>query len=188
MNNSDIRRHDTAVPEGLLPPLEKNIALAIALELAIGIECKGAGISELIDLHGVIDDEIHLLQGVDLLRVAAHLLDDVAHRGEIHDRRDSREVLHQHASRPEGDLPFRLLRRCGVRECADVVGRDRLAVLKPQQVFQHDLQRKRQSGYTSNARLFRRFQREVLKLRVANLQRRLRVKCVHKGENCISLL
>ena len=58
----------------------------------------------LVDLHGVVDDEIDRLQRVDALRIAAERLDRVAHRGEIDDGGHAGEVLQQHAARAEGDL------------------------------------------------------------------------------------
>jgi len=55
---------------------------------------------------GVIADEVDRNERIDLLGIAAEHLHGVAHRGEIHHRRHSSEVLHQDARGTKGDLAF----------------------------------------------------------------------------------
>ncbi len=98
------RRHDAEVVEGLLPPLEERVALAVALELALGVDGEGARVAEGIDLNRVVDDQVDVDQRVDLLGVAADLGHRVAHRRQVDDRGHAGEVLHQHPGRLEGDL------------------------------------------------------------------------------------
>jgi hypothetical protein len=90
----------------------------------------------------VVDDEVDRVERVDLLRVAAERHDPVAHRREVDHRRHAGEVLHQHAGRAVGDLArVAAALRGPVGEGADVVLRDRLAVLEAQHVLEHDLER-----------------------------------------------
>ena len=126
------RRHDAEVVEGLLAPLEEGVALAVALELALGVEGEGARVAEGVDLDRVVDDEVDVDQRVDLLRVAADLRHRVAHRRQVDHRGHAGEVLHQHPGRLEGDLDARLGRRVPAGDRLDVVGGDRGAVLEPQ--------------------------------------------------------
>ncbi len=100
--------------------------------------------AEVVDLHRVIDDELGRRERIDHLRLAAELDDGVAHRGEVDDGRDAREVLKHDARRRERDLAVRLGRRVPVRERRDVGGRDVRAVLEAQEVLEQDLQRVRQ--------------------------------------------
>ena len=93
------RRHDLEVVERLAAPLEELVALAVALIFELDVLPERLRSAELVDHHAVVDDEVHRDQRIDLLRVAAELPHRVAHRGEVDDRRNAGEVLHQHARR-----------------------------------------------------------------------------------------
>ena len=55
------------------PQRRNDVALAVALELELGVdEERGVG-AVLVDLHRVVDDEIDRLQRIDALRIAAEL-------------------------------------------------------------------------------------------------------------------
>ena len=111
--------------------------------------------AELVDDHGVVDDEVDRHQRVDLLGIAAERGHRVAHRGEVDHGRHAGEVLHQHARRPEGDLDARLAlvgQPAGHR--LDVVLGDGAAVLVAQQVFEQHLHREGQLGDAGQAVLF----------------------------------
>ena len=140
------RRHDAEVVERLLAPLEERVALAVALELALGVDGEGARVAEGVDLDRVVDDQVDVDQRVDRLRVAADLGHRVAHRRQVDDRRHAGEVLHQHPRRLEGDLDARLGGRVPAGDRLDVVGADRDAVLEPQHVLEQDLDRVGQAG------------------------------------------
>ena len=109
------RRHDAEVVEGLLAPLEERVALAVALEVALGVDGEGALVAEGVDLDRVVDHEVDVDQRVDRGRVAADLLHRVAHRGQVDDGRHAGEVLHQHPGGLEGDLDAGLGRRVPAR-------------------------------------------------------------------------
>src|SRR5438445_10144098 len=55
----------------------------------------------------LIDHELGGDEGVDLRRVAAHLSHRVAHRGQVDDRGDPGEVLHQRSEEHTSELQSR---------------------------------------------------------------------------------
>ncbi len=144
MDDARVRRDDLEVVKRGLSPAQERVALLVAIELELSVALKRTGRPELVDLDGVVDHELGGHQRVDLVGVAAHRLHRVAHRREVDDRRDSGEVLHDHARRRKGDLLGRLGLRVPAGERLDVGGTDRLAVLVAQQVLEQDLQRERQ--------------------------------------------
>ncbi len=146
MADAGRRRHDAEVVEGLPSPLEEGVALAVALELALGVGREGALVAEGVDLDRVVDDEVDVDQRVDLLRVAPDLRHRVAHRRQVDDRGDAGEVLHQDPGRLEGDLDAGLGVRVPAGDRLDVGGGDRGAVLEPQDVLEQDLDRVGQAG------------------------------------------
>ena len=111
-----VRRHDLEVAKRRLPPLEKLVPLLVPLKLELRVDGHRVARAERVDLHGVVDDELHGLERVDLLRVASEHLHGVAHRGEIDHGGDAREVLQEHARRRERDLARGLGRDVHVRE------------------------------------------------------------------------
>src|SRR2546430_5892151 len=72
MYDAGIGRHDAESLERSLRPPQQRIALAVALELEVGIHLKRGGCAEFVHDHGVIDHELGGEQRVDLFRVAAH--------------------------------------------------------------------------------------------------------------------
>ena len=139
------RRDDLEVVEGVLPPAQEGVALAVPLELELGVAEDREAVRELVHLHRVVDDELDREERVDLLRVAAEVVHRVPHRGEVDDRRNAGEVLQEDAARRERDL----LRRLGARHPAgdglDVGRRHADSVLHPQHVLEEDPERVRQA-------------------------------------------
>ena len=72
--------------EGRLAPAEERVALAVALELELGVAGEGEPGRELVHLHRVVDDELDGQERVDACRVAAEVAHRVAHRGQVDDR------------------------------------------------------------------------------------------------------
>ena len=103
------RRHDPEVGERLLGPPQERVALAVALVLALDVDEERGVRAELVDLHGMVDHEVRGHERVDPGRVAPHLRERVAHRGEVDDARDAGEVLEDDAGGHEWEL--RLARR-----------------------------------------------------------------------------
>ena len=65
MDDAGVGRHDAEVVEGVLAPPQKRVALLVAGELELRVQLKGVGLTEIIDLHRVIDDELDRLQRID---------------------------------------------------------------------------------------------------------------------------
>jgi hypothetical protein len=87
-----------------LSPAEERVALLVSGKLELGVQLKRIGLSEVVDLHGVVDDELDREERVDLSRVAAEVVHGVAHCGEVDHGRDAGEGLQEHAARRERDL------------------------------------------------------------------------------------
>ena len=146
MADAGRRRDDAEVVEGLLAPAQEGVALAVALVVAVGVDVEGARGAERVDLDRVVDDEVDRDERVDLRRVRAELVDRVAHRRQVDDRRHAGEVLHQHPRRLEGDLVGGLGGRVPGGDRLDVGRGHRVAVLEPQRVLEQDLERVRKPG------------------------------------------
>jgi hypothetical protein len=86
----------------------------------------------LVDLHGVVDDEVDRLERIDALRVSAEPRDRVAHRGEVDDGRDAGEILKQHTARAESDLLFAPVADVPAGHRLDVFALDEGVVFVPQ--------------------------------------------------------
>src|SRR6185437_6395824 len=137
------RRHDAEILERALTPAQEDVALLVALELALGVDHERGLAAELVDLHRVVDDEVDGLQRVDALRIAAERLESVAHRGEIDDRGHAGEILQQHAAGAKGDLFLGAAARVPLGERGDVVFLDELIVLVAQQILEENLEAER---------------------------------------------
>ncbi len=96
MADAGARRHDGEVRERALTPFQEFVALLVLLVLFGDVLLEGAVVAEEVHDDRVIDDEIDRHQRVDLFGVAAERLHGVAHGGEIDDRRNAGEILHQH--------------------------------------------------------------------------------------------
>ena len=134
------RRHGGEVAKSRLAPLQKGVALAVALELEQGIGLVGHGRAVLVHLHGVIDDQFGGREGIDALGIAAQSLDGVAHGRQIDDCGHAGEVLHEHASRHVGDFAARLGLGVPVGKELNVGGGDVHSVFAAQQVFKEDFE------------------------------------------------
>ena len=110
VDDAGIRGHDPEVVEGALAPAEEGIALLVPLELELDVPLDRQMRCELVDLDGMVDDELDRDERVDGARGAALVAHRVAHGGEVDDGGYAGEVLQQHARRVERDL----LRRLGV--------------------------------------------------------------------------
>ncbi len=137
-------RDDLEVVEGGLAPAQELVALTVALVLDVHVALDGVFEAEGVDLHGVVDDKLSRGERVDLRRIAAEVLDGLAHGGEVDDAGHTGEVLHDDACRGELDLGARLSRGVPVGQCVDVVLGDVGAVLGAEQVLQQHLEAERQ--------------------------------------------
>ena len=92
----------------------------------------------------MIDDQFDGLERVDRLRIAAQAQDGFAHRRQVDDRRDTGEVLQQHARRREGDLLGRRGLGLPPGDGFDIFGADGASVFGAEEIFEQDFERERQ--------------------------------------------
>ena len=138
MHDADARRHDAESLERLLAPLEKLVALAVALEFQFEIQAQGLRRSEEIHLHRVIHHEIHRHERLDDLRIFLQAGDGGAHRRQIDEQRHTGEVLQHDARDDEGNLLLRGRLRIPLGQRFDVLLGDLLSVAIAQHRFQDD--------------------------------------------------
>ncbi len=179
MANARAGRNHPEVRKSTLPPFQKAIPLAVALIFQLDVLAQRLAIAEGIDDHGMIDDQIHRHERIDLLRIAAEILHRVPHRGEIDDCRNAGEILHQYAGRPEGDFLFgRSLVMDPLRRILDVGLAGAAAVVIAQHVLDDDFQRERQRGEVRQAIPLRRVKRIVAVGLCADRKRLAGVKAI----------
>jgi len=153
VDDAGVGRDDAEAAEGLLGPAQQRVALAVALELEVGVDLERGRRAELVDDHRVVDHQLGGEQRVHPLGVAAHGAHRVAHRGEVHDGGDAGEVLHEDARRHEGDLVVGDFFRIPARQLLDVVRADDRPVFAAQQVLEQDLEREGEAGHGQAAPL-----------------------------------
>ena len=106
VDDPGIGRHDLELAKRLLTPVKERIALAVALEFEFVVPGQGIRRRVVIDLDRVVHDQFGRRQWVDRLGIAAQRLHRVAHRRQVHDRRNAGEVLQDHSGRPELQFPL----------------------------------------------------------------------------------
>jgi len=133
------------IPGTFAAPPQQRIALAVALELEVGIHLKRGGCAELVHDHGVIDHELGGEQRVDLFRVAAHTLHRVAHGGEVHDPGTPVKSCMRTRAGMNAIFVVGRLGRVPAREALDLRRCHRAPVLPAQQVFEQNAERVREA-------------------------------------------
>lgn len=93
MNDTVTWWYDLEVLESSLSPLEEGESLSIPDELELFVLIFGVDMTRVVDLNGVINDEVDLTERVDLGSVKSHFLDGGSHGGEINHSWDSCEIL-----------------------------------------------------------------------------------------------
>ena len=93
MDDPRVGRDDLEAGERSLSPAEERVSLAVALELFRGVRRKGGGRPVLVDLNGVVDDELGREDRIDPSRIASHPPDRIAHGRKVDDGRNPREIL-----------------------------------------------------------------------------------------------
>ena len=99
VDDAHARWHDTQPTEGTLAPAEEAVALAVALVLALDVLRERVLGPEGVDLDRVVDHEIDRDMRIDVAGVATHQCVRIAHRSKVGDRRNTSEVLQDHARR-----------------------------------------------------------------------------------------
>ena len=145
VHDSCVWRNHPEIPECVLTPAEKRVAFPVPRELELSVQRKRVGAAEIIHLHRVVDDELHRLQRVHPVGIAAEPDDAIPHRGQIDDARNSGKVLQQHARGHERDLALRRALHVPARQRLDIGRLHEAAVLVAKQIFEKDFQRVRQA-------------------------------------------
>ena len=104
MDDADAGRHDLEGLERLHAPLQELVALAVARKLELEVLGLRLGAAGEINLHGVVNDEIHRHERLDQLRVPAELGHRRAHGREVDEQRHAGEVLQHDARDDKGDF------------------------------------------------------------------------------------
>ena len=99
VNDAGIGRHDPEVPKRVLPPAKKRVTLLLRENSSSAFSSEGIRLSEVIHLHRVVDHELHRLERVDPIGIAAEAQNPITHGGEIHHGRDPGKVLKQNPRR-----------------------------------------------------------------------------------------
>ena len=178
MADAGVRRDDLEIVECFLAPAEESVALDVAKEFDLGIECERTGGAELVDLNRVVNDEIGGQKRIDFFWIAAEIAHGFAHGCEVHDCGDAGEILQEDARGHEGDFVRRGYRGIPGCEGAHVGGLDEAAILEAKQVFEEDLQGKREARDVADAGAFERVEAKYLEFGIAGLQRRARCEGV----------
>lgn len=79
MDDTVARGHDSEVAEGRLTPLEECKSLLVPVEFDLLVAVLGVVGACDIDLDGVVNDEVSLAEGVDLVGVTTELLHSGSH-------------------------------------------------------------------------------------------------------------
>ena len=137
-------RHDAQVAERGLGPAQELVALAVAVVLALHVEGERAGRPELVDLDGVVDDEVGRDERVDQARIAPEIGHRVAHDRQVDDGRHAGEVLEQDPCRHERDLRLGGGARPPGEERLDILRADDRPAGMAEQVLEQDLDRHRE--------------------------------------------
>ena len=125
MDDAGIGRDDAKILERGLAPTQESVALLVALKFEEGIEIEGARSAELVDLNGVVDDEVGGDERIGEFGIGAHGSEGVAHGGEVDNAGHAGEILEKDAGGAEIDffrraagVPFRYVFDVGVTDGA----------------------------------------------------------------------
>ena len=115
---------DAEMLKGILSPAQEFIALTVALKLEFGVALKSFRGREEIDLNGVVDDQIDWHLRVYPGWITTEAGERRAHGGQIYDRRDAGEVLHDHTCRLEGYIRTAFALRLPGSQILDILTSD----------------------------------------------------------------
>ena len=151
VNDTSGRRNHREIFKGFLSPAQELVALVVALELDLHVLAEREFGTEQIHLHRVIDHKIHRHGRIDFLRIATHLGHGMTKRGQIHHRRNAREILQHHAGRLERDFDIAGVRRVVCRDFADIVFSDHIAVAFAKHGFEQHFDGERKAAHRAEA-------------------------------------
>ena len=115
MADAGAGRHDAEVREGALAPLQEVVALAVALVFEVDVLLQDAAVPNSSTMTEWSMTRSTGTSGLILRGSPPSKRHAVAHGGEIDDGGHAREILHQHACRPEADLGLWICPWCRAR-------------------------------------------------------------------------
>ncbi|MNR06852.1 hypothetical protein D3C85_1229460 [compost metagenome] len=104
MDDPDAWRDNAQSLVGLLRPFQKPVALIVAFELAAQVALHGSRVAPIIDLQGVVHDQVHGNPRVDLRGVAARLGHGVAQGGQVLQHRQAAGIGQDHPRHVQGQI------------------------------------------------------------------------------------
>jgi len=122
------------------------------LKLHVHVELQRIGAIRVVDLDGVIDDQIDRHERLDNLRVLAEAVGGGAHGGQVDEERHAGEVLQQHARDHERDFLGALGVRRPRRQRGHVFFGDLPAIDVAKNRFEDDADGNRELGDVFKAR------------------------------------
>ena len=106
MHNAGRGWHHAEVVECRLSPFEELVSFEVAFELTLCVVEEGKLAAKTIDLHAVIDDQIHRNQRVDLFWIALQTMHGATQRRQIDHTGYTCKVLQNDARRLKWNLNF----------------------------------------------------------------------------------
>ena len=140
------RGHDAEIVKGPLGPFQKRIPFPVSFVLDFHVPSESVAACEIVDLNGVVYDQVYGNYGVYERRVSPFFLDHRPHGGKVDHAGNSREVLQYHPRGVVGNLPGLGIRGIPLGEGLDVPLRNGLSVKVPEHVLKQYSYRKRKSG------------------------------------------
>ena len=134
------RGHYAKITESRLTPTQKGITLGVSTVFQFRIALQRLGLAEMIHHDRMIDHEISGRKRVNPVRITLQTRDRFTHRGEIHHRRHSGEILHQDTGWRKGNLGFATRRRLPPCQRLDIIDGRVGPVFGSEKIFQENLQ------------------------------------------------
>ena len=138
MAYSGVRRHDPEIVETLLSPLQERISFLVSLVLFGNIFFQGIHRTVIINLNGVVDNQIYRNQRIDFHGIFTKIFYCIPHGGQIHHCRHTGEILHQNPGRMKRNFHRLVILSFPASNILHVFFLNRSPVQFSQQVFNQD--------------------------------------------------
>ena len=137
VNDTKAWRYNAECVERLHTPFHELITLVIAFEFQFHVQIECFLFTEMIDLNGVINDQVNWDQWLDVFWIFAFFRCNVTHRSQISQQRNASKILQDNARNDEWNF-IRTSRRCTpVSQLLDVFLSNLFAVAVTQNGFQN---------------------------------------------------
>ena len=161
MANTGSGGNNSKIIKSFLTPFQEIIAFAVSLILTFHVFLKSLRRAVIVHHNRVVDDQMNRIKRVNGFGRTAEIDHRVAHSGQIHNGRNTGEVLHEHAGRTVSDFVSRCLWSKPIRNSLNIFFFNGSAIFVAEKVFQKDFQRSGQFRNAFQSVLFRFFQIEI---------------------------